>query len=76
MRPGVACALVLALVGGCSKALPEGPLAYTGFPNQWTGAVAVSHPRAWGLVVLGKNRLWVRVERVELDTRCPTPSTR
>jgi hypothetical protein len=65
----VACALT-----SCNRtpaAPPEGPLAYQGFPQSWTGPVALRQPRAWGLIRFGREGLHAKVTGVTFGTRPP-----
>jgi hypothetical protein len=72
-------AIALFLVGACAlaacnrtpEAPPEGPLAYQGFPQSWTGAVALSQPRAWGLIRFGRGGLHATVTSVTFGTPLP-----
>jgi len=79
-RRGLAASLVSVALGmltlatvscGGHETLPEGPLVYTGITNSWAGPVAVSQPRAWGLIRFGRDGLTARVERIRFETPIP-----
>jgi hypothetical protein len=53
------------------SSLPAGPLAYRGFPNRWTGAVAQGQPRAWALIRFGEQGVTARIDAIRLADPLP-----
>jgi hypothetical protein len=69
-RASIWLLLVASVLASCSRA-SAGPLAYRGMPNNWVGPVAVGQPRAWGLILFGKEGLAATVTDVTFETPPP-----
>jgi hypothetical protein len=66
----VSLLLVASALAACHRTT-EGPLAYTGFPQNWIGPVAVGQSRAWGLIQFGKEDLKATVTSFSFDSPLP-----